>query len=465
MFRALINLRALKVLAQLDLDLSVRSALQIVAVFAALVLGVVLSLVPFIHSLGGSSSVFIGCQEVDRTIVLLTVFWISAGGGTYAAAKSWIAETAENVSAVEAFSCRALLGADVLSVALVERLMGAIFSACLLIIVSVGAFLHASPTDMVVLLFGAGIGIGLYCESGRETLMYLACPERNGRSNAMFRVLIPLCFVLVIATSILSYRGLVREVYIPQQPVFTACALSVIVALIACICCIKAVSATRGLPLGLPTVHTSQPITMTTGGVFRARICTVVRLFVARPLFSSVVTARWSFAMVILLAAIGTQHLGRNVVWVVALTFVTTLQTVNIFPDLLLSGRVIRFYYEESGRFSVIFAVGLFTRTLVILPLAGVMVILWRLVGGVGRETFLLAAIAVISDMLANGIAGSSHQHASQYSIAMSAFMSLVVTAIGVAFLWVTPVATVILASSSLLLAYTTWRKNVAYIT
>lgn len=464
MFRSLINLRALKILAQMDLDLSVRSALRIIVAFSAAVLGAALALAPFIHGLGGSGFVFVGCKEVDRVIVLLAVLWVAAGTGTYAATRSWITETAENISSVEEFGCRALLGADVLSVALVERLIGTIFSMLLLMIVSIGALLHASPTDTAVLTFGVGIGIWLYCQSGRETLTYLAQPERKNRNNPMFRMLVPICFASVVVTSIWGYRGLGRGIYVPQELAFMTCCLSVILAVTASIRLAKTVRDMRGCPLGLPLTYASRPITMPASGVFWPRTRMVAKLFIVRPLFSGIVATRWPLAMMIVLAAIDAQHLGQNIVWIVAFALVTTLQTVSTLPDLLLGGRALRFYYEERGGFPSIFAAVLLTRTLVILPQSGVMMVLWHLVSDAGGETPILAALAVIGDVLASGIAGSSHQRASQYSIAMAALMSFAITAAGMVFLRVAPAAAMVLAISALVLAYLTWRKNVAYI-
>lgn len=46
----------------------------------------------------------------------------------------------------------------------------------------------------------------------------------------------------------------------------------------------------------------------------------------------------------------------------------------------------------------------------------------------------------------------------------MAALMSFAITAAGMVFLRVAPAAAMVLAISALVLAYLTWRKNVAYI-
>lgn len=77
----------------------------------------------------------------------------------------------------------------------------------------------------------------------------------------------------------------------------------------------------------------------------------------------------------------------------------------------------------------------------------------------------MLAALAVISDIFASGLAGSSHHRASPYSIAMASFVSFIVTLTGTTFVTERPLVTAGLSAAVLVLAYVTWRNNIAYIT
>lgn len=473
MLRALVNLHALTVLARLELDLSVRSALRVIVATAAVILGVVLALASRLHSLGGPGPILIGQDRADRVVLTLAVLWVATGVFTYTATRSWIAEDAVNASGSEEFVLRALLGADVLSRALAERLTNALFSVLLLMIVSMGSLFHASMADILLLIIGSGVGTYLYCQAGRETLAYIARPERKSRDSPILRMLTPLCLALVVATGVLGWRSTAwgsqdagGDIHVPLEFVITAGCLSAVMAAVALMRLANAVRAMRGHPLGLPVAHVSLPITMRKNRLLAPYARTAARLFVAHPLLSGLVATRWPLALAVVVTAVDIPQGGPNMAWFAAFTLVSTMQTVSTNPDLLLGGRALRFYYEEKGAFPMIFAAALLTRTLVVLPQAGVMIALWRLVGGgAGGEVFILAALAVIGDIAASGLAGSSNQPVSQYNIMMSALVSFVVTAVGTALLGVAPAATVALAISLLFLAYTTWRKNVAYAT
>ena len=186
MLRTLVNLRTLVELAQLDLNLSVRSALRIVTAIATLILGFTFTLAAYMHNLRGPSFISIGDNQVDRVVLVLSVLWISAGAVTYGSAKRWVVEVDESASRSEEFSLRALLGADVLSYAFVERLALALFSAILLTILSVGALFYSSLEDLGVLVIGSGLGFSLYCQTGNKVLAYVAQPKRKFNISLFF---------------------------------------------------------------------------------------------------------------------------------------------------------------------------------------------------------------------------------------------------------------------------------------
>lgn len=133
MLQALINLRTLVLLAQFDLDLSVRSARRIIIVLTTLVLGAVLAVVPYLHHLSGPGPVLVGSQRTDRVVITLAVLWMALGVATYSRTRSWISEGEKHSSSSEEFGLRTMLGASVLSAAVVERLASTFLSVLSLI--------------------------------------------------------------------------------------------------------------------------------------------------------------------------------------------------------------------------------------------------------------------------------------------------------------------------------------------
>ena len=466
MLRTLINLRTLVVLAQFDLDLSVRSARRIILALAALVLGGSLALVPYLHNLGGPGPIYVGTQRADRVVVTLAVLWVALGVIAYSKTRSWISEYERSASSYEEFGLRTMLGSDVLSSAIVERLASIFFSVIFLAILSIAAIVHTSIVSVAVILVGGGLGFSLHCQAGLETLLHLARPEQKIRYFSILRLLVPLCLALVVVTGIRGWQNIGNEIHVSNDLVIAACCISMLFSMGELICFTKTIHDIGAHPIGLPLTRIAFPVAVVKHGFFSQWMRTIVRLFALRPLLSGLMVTRWPLALILVLSVVDVPHIKQNAAWIVAFIFISTLDSVSSEPDLLLSGRILRFYYEERGSFPTIFAISLLTRILVILPQVGVMIILWRLVGGRGfLYVIALALLAVISDVFATGLAGSSHQQASQYSLAMAGLVTLIVTAAGTAFLGVAPVATAFLSISVLILAYITWRKNVAYIT
>ena len=281
----------------------------------------------------------------------------------------------------------------------------------------------------------------------------------------------PLSFATVIAIIIWGWQGMDIDVHISQTFVIVVSIVVTTISAVTLTRLTRAISTAYGRPLGVLVDIVSKPIDIFGKGIMSPRAHTLALLFIKRPFLTGLVATRWTIALTLIFFAVNVSSvstvniadLSQNMVWIVAFAFVTTLQTVNTVPDLLQDGPLLRFYYEERGSFPVIFATALLTRTLAIVPQTVVMIVLWSLVGGTGKQALVLAVLAIVSDLLARGVSGSSYRRASQYTIMVASLVSFTVTAIGTVFLQISPLVTACLVVSALIFAYMTWRKNVTH--
>ncbi len=464
MFTILVNLKALHTLAQINLDLSVSSALRIVKITAAALTGTVLACATQIHTLRSPSPLLIGNHSIDRLILIVSALWIISGVTHYAKNRSWITDTTDQKARAADFSMRSLLGVDVLSTAFVERLLGVFFFLCQLIIMSVGVLVHASVAEIFVFLTASGIGVSLYAHSAQETMRYFASPAHARRPFPLVAMVTPLCLALIVMIISWGWKNTGEHFYMSFPLIAAISGLSSFLALLALARLIKTMKDMRGHPLGLPVQRDVRPFLTEKQRLVGPYTIMWMRVFVVRPVLSGIRATSWPLAVTLILTTLDLPQAEGKIRWLAAFTLIATLHAVTTIPDLLFNGRGVRVFYEEKGGFSRIFSFAFLTRTLLILPQAGVVMLLYHVCGGEEKEVFILTALTLVADLCATGIAGSSHQQASQYSIATSAFISFTMTLIGTLFLMVTHLAPLILSFAILSVAYLVWRNHVAYI-